>query len=78
MSRYCSVMNAHLVYPKDNAVSSAVLLLIPARQVKTTFWECDGMFPPYFSLNSSGLSWRAPFTCATADERNQRESQECV
>lgn len=62
------------MYPKDAAESSAVLLLTPARQVKTIFWECDGMSPPYFSLNSSGLSWRAPFTCATACKKMRKDS----
>lgn len=62
---------AHLVYPNDTAASRALLLLTPARQVNTIFWDCDGISPPYFSLNSSGLSWRAPFNCPTADERVQ-------
>lgn len=62
---------AYLVYPKDTAVSMPFLLLTPAKQVNTTVWDCDGMAPPYFSLNSSGVSWRAPFNCPTAEERIQ-------
>lgn len=64
---YCILkITAHLVYPKDTAVSRAFLLLTPARQVNTIFWDCDGM-----TEASSGVSWRAPFTCPTAEEKVQ-------
>jgi len=55
-NRFIISIIAHLVYPNDTAVSRAVLLLIPARQVNTIFWDCDDISPLYFSLNSSGLS----------------------
>ncbi|TNN57695.1 hypothetical protein EYF80_032064 [Liparis tanakae] len=57
----------------DVAMSSAVLLLTPARQVNTMLSACWGISPPYFSLNSSGPSWRAVFTCPTVKSKKHRQ-----
>lgn len=62
----------HFLYPSDVAVSSAFLLLTPARHVNTILSACWGISPPYFSLNSSGPSWRAVFTCPTVKWKNAK------
>lgn len=73
-NKMCDVINvgnnvSHSLYPIDVAVSSAFLLRIPARHVNTILSAPWGISPPYFSLNSSGPSWRAVFTCPTVDAK---------
>lgn len=63
---------SHFLYPNDVAWSNAFLLRIPARHVNTILSACWGISPPYFSLKSSGPSWRAVFTCPTVKQRTQR------
>lgn len=68
-------MLSHFSYPSDVAVSSAFLLRIPARHVNTILSAWWGISPPYFSLNSSGPSWRAVFTCPTVKSKNTKDQK---
>lgn len=77
-NKMCYVVNvennvSHFLYPIDVAVSSAFLLRIPARHVNTILSGSWGISPPYFSLKSSGPSWRAVFTCPTVESRNAKD-----
>lgn len=64
---------SHSLYPSEVAVSSAFLLLIPAKQVNTMLSVCWGISLLYFSLNSSGCSWRAVLTCPTVKLKKHRQ-----
>lgn len=69
---------SHFLYPSDVAVFNAFLLRIPARHVNTILSACWGISPPYFSLKSSGPSWRAVLTCPTVRRKNPTKGQKLL
>lgn len=62
---------SYLVKPKDMAKPSACLLLVPAKQEKTTGSDLDGIFWLYCSLNSIGSICRASINSPTGKYRKQ-------
>lgn len=64
---------AYLLKPKDIAKLSACLLLVPAKQEKTTGSDLAGIFWLYCSLNSAGSICRASTNSPTGKYREKKK-----